>query len=234
MDKANGLPATLQEAVIYFAIPENCHNFMVALRWPDGKVKCPLCGSEGVSYLPNARVFKCYKGHERNKFSLKVGTIFEDSPLGLDKWLPVMWLVVNCKNGVSSYEIRWDIGVTQKTAWFMLQRCRLAMQDEHSGGELGGFGTPVEVDESFIDGKVRNMHKDRKVRAQKPTDGDAGKAIVLAVPERGGKVRAKVISDRKADTIRPFVKEHAERSSEVHSDVHGVNLAIDEELPMRW
>ena len=111
---------------------------MMKLRWPDGKVLCPHCGSDDVAYLPNARVFKCYQKHERQKFSLKVGTIFEDSPLGLEKWLPVMWMLTNCKNGVSSWEIHRAIGVTQKTAWFMLQRARLAMQDNQTGGMLGG------------------------------------------------------------------------------------------------
>jgi transposase-like protein len=110
---------------------------MVKLRWPDGKVLCPRCGSDDVSYLPNARVFKCYQKHECQKFSLKVGTIFEDSPIGLDKWLPVMWLLVKCKNGVSSWEIHRAVKVTQKTAWFMLQRGRLAMQSGLNGGKVG-------------------------------------------------------------------------------------------------
>src|SRR5882762_269987 len=160
MDKATGVPATLQEAVIHFSDFDNCHAFMVRLRWPDGKVRCPNCGSDDVAYLPNARVFKCYQKHDRQKFSLKVGTIFEDSPIALEKWLPVMWLLVNCKNGVSSWEIHRAVGVTQKTAWFMLQRGRLAMQDK-TGGKLGGS---IEVDETFIGGKARNMHKDRKRR----------------------------------------------------------------------
>src|SRR3954466_11758620 len=155
----NKAPTTLQEAVIHFASYENCHEFMMKLRWPDGKVRCPRCGSFDVSYLPNARVFKCYVKHEKQKFSLKVGTIFEDSPLSLDKWLPVMWMLVNCKNGVSSWEIHRSIGVTQKTAWFMLQRARLAMQENYSGGKLSG---EVEVDESFIGGKARNMHAGRR------------------------------------------------------------------------
>jgi len=131
-------PKTLQEAVIHFADYQNCHDFMMSLRWSDGKVLCPRCGSDDVSYLPNARVFKCYRKHERQKFSLKVGTVFEDSPLPLEKWLPVMWMLVNAKNGISSWEIHRAIGVTQKTAWFMLQRCRLALQDEQHGGKLGG------------------------------------------------------------------------------------------------
>src|SRR5713101_3819703 len=129
-------PHTLMEAVVYFSSFENCHEFMMNLRWPNGKVLCPRCGSDEVAYLPNARVFKCYQKHERQKFSLKVGTIFEDSPIALAKWLPVMWMLVNCKNGVSSWEIHRSVGVTQKTAWFMLQRGRLAMQGS-AGGKLG-------------------------------------------------------------------------------------------------
>jgi transposase-like protein len=183
MDRARNTPTTLQEAVIHYANFENCKEFMMNLRWPDGKVLCPNCGSDDVAYLPNARVFKCYQKHERQKFSLKVGTIFEDSPIALEKWLPVMWMLVNCKNGVSSWEIHRAIGVTQKTAWFMLQRARLAMQDDHTGGMLGG---EVEVDETFIGGKARNMHADK--RARKITGrGPEGKAIVASVLERGGR-----------------------------------------------
>src|ERR1035441_5278464 len=148
-------PATLQEAVIHFSTYEHCHEFMEKLRWPDGKVKCPRCGSNNVDWLPNARVFKCYEKHDRQKFSLKVGTIFEDSPIGLDKWLVVMWMLVNCKNGVSSYEVHRDIGVTQKSAWFMLQRIRLAMKNR-SVLKLGSGGAPVEMDETFVGGKLKN------------------------------------------------------------------------------
>ena len=133
MDKV-AQPNTLQEAIIFYADFVNCHQFMVELRWGNGPVKCPRCGSENVQYLPNAKVFKCYEKHEKQKFSLKVGTIFEDSPIPLEKWLPVMWLLANSKNGVSSWEIHRSLGVTQKTAWFMLQRGRLAMQDTEHGG----------------------------------------------------------------------------------------------------
>jgi hypothetical protein len=149
-----------------------------------------------VAYLPNAKVFKCYQKHERQKFSLKVGTIFEDSPIGLEKWLPVMWMVANCKNGVSSWEIHRAIGVTQKTAWFMLQRARL-------GGKIGG---EVEVDETFIGGKARNMHakeRKRKTRGRGPD----GRAIVAAVLERGGKIRASVVESRKKKALDALVRE---------------------------
>src|SRR5580692_11619528 len=148
-------PKTLQEAILHFAGYENCRQFMISIRWTDGKVRCPQCGSEKVTYLENARLYRCYGAHPRQKFSLKVGTIFEDSPIPLEKWLPAVWLLVNCKNGISSYEVGRDLGVTQKSAWFMLHRIRLAMK---SGGlltnaKLGGEGCEVEVDESFVGGK---------------------------------------------------------------------------------
>src|ERR1035438_5014756 len=156
-------PKTLQEAIKHFSTYDNCKAFMAALRWPDAKVTCPQCGSNHVTYLENARLWKCYSKHERPKFSLKTGTVFEDSPLSLCKWLPVMWLVTNCKNGVFSWEIHRAIGVTQKTAWFMLQRARLAMQNG-STVKLGGEGGEVEVDETYIGGKARNMHESTKKR----------------------------------------------------------------------
>lgn len=122
-------PKTLQQAIIYFSKPENCNQFMIQARFPDGVVRCPQCNSDNVSYLAKANVYKCYGKHPRAKFSLKVGTIFEDSPLGLDKWLAAIWLIANAKNGVSSYEIHRSLGITQKSAWFMLHRIRLAMQN---------------------------------------------------------------------------------------------------------
>ena len=121
-------PKTLQQAIQYFSDFENCQQFMIANRWADGKVRCPQCGSEEVKYLPNARLYKCYEKHPRQKFSLKVGTVFEDSPISLEKWLPAVWLLVSCKNGISSYEVASAIGVTQKSAWFMMHRIRKAMR----------------------------------------------------------------------------------------------------------
>lgn len=206
-------PKTLQEAIRHFTTYDNCKAFMVALRWPDGKVKCPQCGSDHVAYLENARLWKCYSKHERPKFSLKTGTIFEDSPLGLDKWLPVMWMLVNCKNGVSSWEIHRAMGVTQKTAWFMLQRARLAMQGTF-GGMLSG---EVEVDETFIGGKARNMHKSK--REEKITGrGPEGKAIVAAVLERHGEVRASVVETRRKKPLQTMVRENVEAGSNIYSD----------------
>jgi transposase-like protein len=216
MSKEQVLPTTLLEAVTHFSHYENCHEFMMNLRWSDGKVKCPRCGSENVSYLPNARVFKCYEKHERQKFSLKVGTIFEDSPIPLEKWLPVMWMLVNAKNGISSWEVHRAIGVTQKSAWFMLQRGRLAMQDQGKGGKLGG---EVEVDETFIGGKARNMHKSVRERRIK-SRGSEGKDIVMAVLERHGEVRAKVVPNTSQKVLQGHIREHVETGSEVFTDAH--------------
>ena len=203
---------TLQEAIIHFANYDNCHALMVQLRWPDGKVKCPHCGAEKVTYLAKNRVWKCYAGHERPTFSLKTGTIFEDSPLGLEKWLTALWLVVNCKNGVGSCELSRDLGVTQKTAWFMSHRLRLAMKD---GGFKLLFGE-VEVDETFIGGKARNMHLDKRERRITGTGGK-DKTIVFGALERGGKVRATVVNDRKR-VPASRVKAHVEAGSALYSD----------------
>src|SRR4029077_19108148 len=153
-------PRTLREALVYFNDFENCQRFMIELRWTDSVVRCPTCDSEQVTYLANGRRWKCYTKHARAKFSLKVGTILEDSPIGLEKWLPAMWLIANCKNGISSWELHRALGVTQKTAWFMLQRIRLAMQNQSIEKIVGDF----EVDESFIGGSARFMHKDKKAK----------------------------------------------------------------------
>lgn len=146
MNKISKSPATLQEAVIYFADPDNCLHYMIGKRWPDGIVTCPTCGGSKVGFLANQRRWQCSNRHPKRQFSVKVGTVFEDSPLGLDKWLPVVWLIVNAKNGISSWEIHRSIEVTQKTAWFMLHRVRLAMQGK-MGGKLGG---DVEVEHSSV------------------------------------------------------------------------------------
>ena len=218
-------PKTLQQAIQFYSNYENCKAFMAALRWPDGKVKCPQCGSEHVVYLEKARVWKCYGKHSQAKFSLKTGTLFEDSPLGLDKWLPVMWMVVNCKNGVSSWEIHRAMGVTQKTAWFMLQRCRLAMQDDLTGGNLGG---DVEVDETFIGGKARNMHKSRKRRVQMDGRNTGGKTVVIGMLERGKRVRATVAPDRTKATIQPIVEGNVESGAQIFADEHAGNWRMDD------
>jgi len=212
-------PKTLQEAIQFYSTFENCKSYMVAKRWPNG-VSCPTCGSTHIVYLDSVRRWKCYSKHAAPQFSLKTGTIFEDSPIGLEKWLPVMWLLANSKNGVSSWEIHRGLGVTQKTAWFMLQRARLAAQDPETGGKLGG---EVEVDETFVGGKARNMHADVKARKIQGRRGVEGKAIVAAVLERGSKgntsrVRAKVVEKRRKPQLQALVRENVEPKSALYSD----------------
>lgn len=222
---------TLVEAVTFFKQYENCRTFMVALRWPDGVVKCPRCNSDHVKYLEKARVWKCYGKHDHAKFTLKTGTIFEDSPIGLDKWLVAVWQIVNCRNGISSWELHRALGVTQKTAWFMLHRVRLAMQDDFSGGMLSG---EIEVDESFIGGKARNMHEVRKQRVFQGKQGPANaKTIVLGILERETdkkpkRVRTSVIADRRKESIKPEVVAHVAPGSQIHTDDHGVNWRMDD------
>jgi len=220
-------PATLQEAIQYFANFENCRAFMVELRWPNGTVQCPYCGSKKVTYLVKARVYRCYGDHAKQKFSLKVGTIFEDSPIPLEKWLPAVWLLVNCKNGVSSYEIHRALGVTQKSAWFMLQRIRLAVQTK-SFLKLGGSGKQVEVDETFIGGKARNMHYGTHQRRITAT-GTKDKTTVFGILERGGKVRAMVIPTRRRHIVEAEIRAHVKANSAIYSD----NLASYDMLKHR-
>jgi len=209
-------PKTLQEAIVHFSNPDNCINFLAAKRWKDGVVRCPTCGSEKVTYLKSRRVWQCKTRHPKAQFSIKVGTIFEDSAIGLDKWLTAMWMVANCKNGVSSHELHRAIGVTQKTAWFMLHRIRLAMQNK-GAAMLSG---EVEVDETYIGGKARNIHKDRKQRAfQGKCAGASGKTGVQAVLQRGGEVRTEVLSrPHHGWDLRGNVKKHVEPGAHIFSD----------------
>jgi transposase-like protein len=213
-------PQTLQEAIQYFTEFENCRQFMIAIRWPDGKVRCPECGSEKVTYLQKARLYKCYGDHPRPKFSLKVGTVFEDSPIPLEKWLPAVWVVVNCKNGVSSWELHRSLGVTQKTAWFMLHRIRLAIKSNPMGTKLGSNdGGEVEVDESFVGGKLRNMHADRRARWEAKRGGSVGKAVVMGILDRDARqVRAKVVPDVKRETLQNEVLQNVKYGSAVYTD----------------
>jgi transposase-like protein len=166
---------TLQEAIVYFSDAANCREYVVARRWPNG-VECPRCGSKSVKFLEKYNRWQCGARHESRQFTAKTGTIFEDSPLGLDKWLMAMWQVVNCKNGVSSYEVHLAIGVTQKTAWFMDHRIRHAL----SMGSINKLSGQIEADETFIGGKARNMHKDVKARKVTGTGGK-DKTIVLGI-----------------------------------------------------
>jgi transposase-like protein len=220
-------PKTLREAIIYFADYDNCRQFLVDLRWPDGKVVCPRCGSDKVTYLSTARLYKCYGEHEKAKFSLKVGTIFEDSALGLEKWLPAMWLLVNAKNGISSMEIARSLGITQKSAWHMAHRIRFAL---HKGSFDSMLQGEVEADETFIGGKARNMHKSvkaRRITGQGRNVED--KTIVMGVLERGGQVRTQVIPDRQKHTLQPIVRQHVAAGAALFTDEMGGYKGLDAE-----
>jgi transposase-like protein len=213
-------PKTLREAIVTFSDADNCLEYMVMRRWPDGVV-CPTCGRREPRFLKNQRKWQCKSVHTKRQFSIKTGTVMEDSPIGLEKWLPAMWLISNCKNGVSSYEIARAIGVTQKSAWFMLHRIRLAMK---SGSflKLGSQGNPVEMDETFIGGKVKNMHQSKRPKGTgvsgKPV-GAMAKAIVVGMLERKGRVCTQVVIDRTGPTL------HALAAKNIHS---GATVVTDE------
>ena len=214
-------PTTLIEAVRYFADSDVCLNFMVNIRWPDGIITCSACGRDDVRFIPTRRIWECRSKHPKRQFSVKTGTIFEDSPIGLDKWFATMWMIANAKNGVSSYEVHRAIGVTQKTAWFMLHRIRLAMQD----GDFGGMSGEVEVDETYIGGKARNMHK-AKLEAVIRGRGPVGKTTVMGLLERHGPdgssaVKAQVIEDTSRRTLSGAIHQNVAPGSSVYTDAHG-------------
>jgi transposase-like protein len=205
-------PTSLIEAIRYFSDLDVCTEFVAALRWPNGPY-CPKCGCTEYSYLTTRRVWKCKAC--KHQYSVKVGTVFEESRLGLDKWLPAVWLAANSKNGISSHELARALGITQKSAWFMLHRIRLAMQRESFllSGE-------VEVDETFIGGKAANMHKSvRERKGMSKGGGSIDKTVVMGMRERGsGKVRAEVIPDVKGDTLKPRVRKAVKAGSTVYTD----------------
>jgi hypothetical protein len=220
-------PKSLQEAVVYFSNPDNCVDYLSLRRWPDGKVICPTCGSESVKYNAGRRWWQCSSHHPKRQFSIKVGTIMEDSAIPLDKWLTAMWLVTNCKNGVSSYEIARDLKITQKSAWFLLHRIRLAMQ-EGADGKLGGNNSEVEADETFVGGSTRNMHKDRKLRIQqerskipnwKAANKNPYKTTVHGILDRDARqIRAKVLADVKRETLQNEILNNVEFGSKLYTD----------------
>ncbi|PLS84761.1 MAG: DDE transposase [Actinobacteria bacterium] len=212
MESPANTPKTLLEAIRYFSDLNVATDHVAKTRWPDGPV-CPACGtvSERHYYLKTRRVWKCREC--KKQFSVKVGTIFEDSAIGLDKWLPAMWMLANSKNGVSSHEMARSLGITQKSAWFVLQRLRLAMQ----AGSIEKLSGEVEADETFIGGKARNMHK--KKREEKIQGrGASGKVAVMGLLERHGKVQTKVVPDTKKRTLQPEIRENVEPGSEVFTD----------------
>jgi transposase-like protein len=227
-------PKTLQEAIIYFADPANCREFLVARRWPNG-VECPYCGSKNVKLSEKYNRWQCASHHAPKvegekamprQFTLKTGTIFEESPIALDKWLATMWQLVNCKNGVSSYEIGKAIGVSQKSAWFMLHRLREVMSDSE-GDKLSGH---VEADETFVGGKVTNMHRRSKRNIQSKNDGNWGKTVVLGLLEREGRVRAAVAPTRRHYEIHKNVMANVEPGSTLLTDEYDAYQSLPDEF----
>jgi len=218
MEAEQPAPETLQQAIVYFAVPETAHDFMVSLRWPNGVI-CPNCAATEPYFLSGRNIWKCSSC--RKQFSVKVGTIFEDSPLGLAKWLPCLWMIANCKNGISSYEVARDLGVTQKTAWFMLHRIRLAMQTK-TFALMGGGGNGVEVDETFIGGRSRFMHKEKRDRVITGTGG-AGKVAVMGLLERTtrkahSRVRVSVVPNTRKSNLIPRIHQNVKAGSVVYTD----------------
>jgi hypothetical protein len=179
---------TLTDAIRYSSDADRCLAEMVEARWPDGVVRCPTCGNDTPRFISTRRLWECRERHERRQFSVKVGTIFADSPLGLEKWLPAVWLIANAKNGISSHELGRALGVTQKTAWFMLHRIRMAMRTGTFQKVSGG----VEVDETFFGAKARNMHRSKKALLVKGSGPfGSSKSAVHGVFQRGEKGRAR-------------------------------------------
>lgn len=211
--KTTTYPATQLEAIRYFADADVAHDFMVRMRWPNG-VKCPLCQSEDVTFTKTKdekprRLWNCHGC--KKQFTAKVGTIFEDSPIGFDKWLPAIWLAVNCKNGISSCELARALGVTQKTAWFMLGRIRYALQC----GTFEKLSGVIEADESFFGGLSKNMHKSKR---KKLGTGGVGKTPVMGLLQREGRVVAKVVPDVQKETLQAEIHNHVEPGSDVYTD----------------
>lgn len=222
MASVTAWPKTLQSAIRYFTDPDVCLQAAIAFRWQGQPVSCPTCGSTDVHFISTRRIWRCKGGkHAQQQFSVKVGTIMEDSPIGLDKWMVAIWLITNAKNGISSYELHRAIGITQKSAWFMLHRIRLILQDEVSGGKLGG---EVEVDETFIGGKARNMHKSKRRRLALTQDNPMiGKVAVMGLLERTtekrkSRVRLEIIPNVRRTHLRPRINKHIETGSTVYTD----------------
>jgi transposase-like protein len=212
---------SLTAAIRFFSDPMNCVDTVAAMRWPDGKPVCPMCACAEFYWLAKQMRWKCKSGKCGKQYSVKVGTIFEESALALDKWLVAVWLIANCKNGISSYEIARSVGVTQKSAWFMLHRIRKALANS-SWIKLGGpEGAPVEVDETFIGGDLRKMHRKRRL-AFGQQRGPHGKAVVMGMLDREARqVRAKVIPNVKRETLQNEILNQIEKKSAVYTDGGG-------------
>lgn len=227
----DGSPETLVEAVRFFADEDVALRFMVDLRWGGmDKVHCPRCGSARVRFISTRRVWECRETHQvgqPKRFSLKTNTIMEDSPLSLGTWLVAIWLEANAKNSISSYEVHRSLGITQKSAWFMQQRIRLAMQSGDFFKKLTG---DVEVDETFIGGKARNMHAKKRAEKIKGTGGaGSGKAVVMGLLQRHGEVRTLVVDSTRRNTLQPVVRAYVETGANVYTDALASYTGLSDE-----
>jgi transposase-like protein len=217
-------PKTLQQAIQYFSDEQVCIDAVALMRWPEGP-RCPNCeGEKGQKpyYLKTQKRWKCRSC--RKQFSVKVGTIFEESPISLQKWLPALWMLVSCKNGISSYEIHRALGVSQKTAWFMLHRLRVVLKSQSLGFKIGGEGSEVEVDETFVGGKLKNMHKEKQARHRALSStgtlgGTMGKTVVMGMLDRTARqIRAQVVPDVERLTLQNAVLNTVEHGTNVYTD----------------
>lgn len=225
-------PKTLQQAIKYFSDEQVCIDTVAKLRWPDGPI-CPACGHDKHYYLASQRRWKCRDCHKQ--FSVKLGTIFEDSPIGLDKWLIALWMLVNCRNGISSYEVGRALGITQKSAWFVLHRLRLALRDGIMA-KLGGPGREIEADETFVGGKMKNMHADKQAEFRKrrsETFDNAqhmNKSAVIGVFDRTQrKIRATIVKDVTREVLQSAVLDHVAHGSAIYTDQGGLYRGIPKE-----
>ncbi len=234
MDKTSKFPKSLLEATRYFADPDRCVDFVGSMRWPQG-VTCPHCEGQRVSYLSSRRIWKCMAKECHKQFSVKTFSVFEDSPIPLDKWMVAVWLVVNCKNGISSYEIARDVKVTQKSAWFMLHRIRLAMQTQNFVKMGGPDSGPVEVDEAYVGGDPQNRHLSKRNQTPRYLTTDEGarfknprfkkrptdKAAVFGMLDRETRqVRAQLIPNAQRDILMDAILANVEKGSKIYSDGH--------------
>ena len=233
MDSKQKQPKTLQAAIVHFSDPDNVLAYMIRLRWPDGVVTCPACGRTDAVFLQNQRKWQCKSVHPKRQFSAKVGTVMEDSPIPADKWLTAVWLLSNCKNGISSYEVASAIGVTQKSAWFMMHRIRfgLSLNAKRFGAKskIGGPDSEIEVDETFVGGQKKNMHADKKVRCE-ARGGASGKTVVQGILDRTARqVRAKVMPNVKRETLQSEILNQVKYGTKVYTDD-----AVAYEQGMQW
>ncbi len=222
-------PQTLVDAVRFFADPQHCHDYLMDLKWPGGDLCCIECGSTNVGQIKSRRLFQCREKGCRRQFSLKTNTIFQDSPLGLDKWLVAVWMIANCRNGVSSCEIARTLGIKQQSAWHVLHRVREAMKPRFNRRLQGA----VETDETWVGGLVKHMHKD-KARSVMARSGYKGKALVQLFLERGGEVRGQVIPKLTKRHVQPGIHENVEAGSKLYTDSGSMYKGLDAHYDREW